>query len=382
MTNIARPRLIGLSATVGAVLVLGLLFHPPSLPWASDLHVNLESASFGELNKDAAVELGGVRVGRVEDMTLRAGHPLIHLAVDRRYADLLHADAAAAIRPHGLLGPRFIELQGGTHGRLGDGATIPISRVHVSTDVDQVLNALQPDVRRSLQIIFVELGDASQGRGQDVNATLRALGQATDDLARVTATLHARDQDLAGTVVAAEQINSEAQNAPIDAEIRDTNQVLAGLVQVDGSIGSGIDHTALLLQQLDVVMDGNSDNLARTLDHAPATVTRLRAVLAAGTDLLNGVNPSVPSLMTAVVETESTFSGSDANGHYGRVLTLAGACTLGVNAGCGTPGTAASSSSSPSSNPTAPAAGQAAPLSQLPRSHMSDQDLLRMFLGN
>ena len=379
MMNIGRSRLIGLSATLGAALVLGVLFRPPSLPWTSDLHVNLEAASFGQLNKDAAVELGGVRVGRVDDMTLRAGHPLIHLAVDRRYAGLLHSDASAAIRPHGLLGPRFIELQGGTRGRLDDGATIPISRVHVSTDVDQVLNALQPDVRRSLQILFVELGNASQGRGQDVNATLRALGQATDDLARVTSTLHARDQDLAGTVVAAEQVNGEVQNAPLDADIRDTNRVLAGLVQVDGSIGSGIDHTALLLQQLDVVMDGNSENLARALDHAPATVTRLRAVLAAGTDLLNGVNPSVPSLMTAVVETESSFSGSDANGHYGRILTMVGACTVGLSAGCGTPATA--SSSNPSSNATAPAAVQSAPLSQLPRSHMSDQDLLRMFLG-
>lgn len=378
--TLARPRLIGLSATALAVLVLALLFRPPALPWASDLHLSLEAASFGELNKDAAVELGGVRVGRVEGMSLRAGRPVIGIAVDRRYAGLLHADASAAIRPHGLLGPRFVELEGGARGRMADGATIPVSRVHVATDVDQVLNALQPDVRRSLQVLIVELGGASEGRGQDVNATLLALGRATDDLARVTATLHGRDQDLAGTVVSAEELNRELQGAPLDAQIRDTNRVLAGLVQVDGSIGAGIDHTALLLQQLDVVMDGNSENLGRTLDRAPATVARLRAVLAAGTDLLNGVNPALPSLMTAVVETESTFSGSDANGHYARILTLTGGCTLGLSTGCGTP---ASSTSNPTSIATAPAAMQpASALPQSPRSHTSDQELLRLFLGN
>ena len=371
-----RSRLIGLATTAGAVVLLALLFHPPALPWSPALHLALEAASFGELNPQASVEVGGIRVGSVEGLEMRQGRPLVRITVDRAYAGLLHADASAAIRPHGLLGPRYVQLDGGSRGQLGDGATIPISRVHVSTELDQVLNSLQPDVRQSLQTLIVELGAASDGRGQDVNAALKSLSDATDDLATVTETLRRRDQDVAGSVVAAERLNRDLQDAPLDAQVRDTERVLSGLVQVNGAIGHGIDHTAATLQALDVILDGNSGNLARTLDQAPATVTRLRAFLAEATGLIDAVNPSVPSLMTAVVETESAFSGSDANGHFVRVMTLNGACTVGLNVGCATP-----NSQSTHSVGSVPASGSV-PAPQLPRSHTSDQDLLRLFLGN
>ena len=382
----ARSRLIGLATTAGAALLLVALFHPPALPWSPTLRFSLEAASFGELNPQASVELGGIKVGSVDGLELHGGHPLVRVTVDRAYAGLLHADTSAAIRPHGLLGPRYVQLDGGRRGRLADGATIPVSRVHVSTELDEVLNALQPDVRQSLQTLIVELGAANDGRGQDVNTALQSLGAATDDLATVTATLHRRDQDLAGWVVASERLDRDLQSAPLGAEIRDTNQVLSGLVQVDGSIGHGIDHTASTLQALDVVLDGNAANLSRTLDDAPATVTRLRTVLASASGLVDGVNPAVPSLMTAVVETESAFSGSDANGHFVRVMTLSGSCTVGLNAGCASPApksapASSAANGSPATGAPAPASGQA-PASTTPRSHTSDQDLLRLFLGN
>jgi virulence factor Mce-like protein len=369
----ASSRAIGLATTAGAALLLTALFHPPSLPWSRTLHVSVEAASFGELNPQASVELGGVRVGRVDGLDLRAGRPVIQLSIDPAYAGLLHSDASAAIQPHGLLGPRYVSLDGGRHGALVDGATIPLARVHVSTELDQVLDALQPDVRQSLQTLIVELGTASDGRGQDVNTALRSLGAATDDLSTVAATLHHGSEDLAGTVVASERINRDLQNAPIDAQIRDTDQVLAGLAQVDGSLGHGIDHTATTLQALDVVLNGNSQNLSRVIDEAPATVTRLRALLASATGLVNGVNPSVPSLMTAIVETEGSFSGSDANGHFVRIQTLSGTCTVGLNAGCANPSATSSQALAPVVRPAS------APTT--PRSQLSDQALMRLFLG-
>jgi phospholipid/cholesterol/gamma-HCH transport system substrate-binding protein len=367
-----RSRAIGLATAAGAAVLLALLFHPPAPPWSRTLHVSLQAASFGELNPAATVELAGTRIGTVEGLELRDGRPLVRLSIDPAYADLLHADASAAIRPHGLLGPRYVDLGGGTRGRLVDGATIPISRVRVSTDLDQVLDVVQPDVRQSLRTLIDELGTAGDGRGQDVNAALRSLGEATDDVATVAATLHRRDGDLAGTVVASEQLDRDLQDAPLGAQVRDTLRVLSGLVQVDASIGDGIDHTAELLEALDVVLDGNSENLARTLDQAPGTVTRLRAALVPATGLVNGVNPALPALMTAIVETRSAFSGSDASGHFVRVMALSGTCTIGLNAGCASPGPGQASQP----------AGAEAPAQAPPRSRLDDRELMRLFLGD
>src|SRR5207302_7922064 len=105
-------------------------------------------------------------------------------------------------------------LNGGSTGQLLDGASIPLSRTTVSTDFDQVLNSLQPDIRANLKTIFVELGRAADGRGATMNAAFMALGQSSPDVAATTTVLHNRADDLAGLIVASEQLDRDLQTAP------------------------------------------------------------------------------------------------------------------------------------------------------------------------
>ena len=336
-TSLATKRLIGLGVTAGSLLLLGLVFHPPAMPWNQPLRVQLQSASYGNLDKNAGVYLGGVRVGTVQSERWTSGRAVLDLSIDHAYASKVHRDAGATIRPHGLLGPKYVDLDGGKTGTMPDGGTIPMSRVHVTTDVDQVLNSLQPDVQASLKTTLVELAKGSENRGADMNAALASLGQSTAQLQTVTDTLQRRDEDLAGFFDASERLNRDLQYAPIDRQIVDTDTVLSGLVTVDQHIGGSIDHTANVLTQLDVVMDGNSDNLGQALQKSPGAINRLRTVLAAGSALETGITPSLPYLMTAVMETKSAFSYTDANGHYVKVEALSGACSIGAPAGCGTP---------------------------------------------
>jgi virulence factor Mce-like protein len=365
------PRLLGLLATGAGLAALILAGHPPSLPWQPRLDFGLMAPSFGQLGQNAGVELGGVRVGQVQGLELVHGQALIEVEVDGSYAHLLHADASATIRPHGLLGPQYVDLSGGSRGVLREGAIIPASRVKVAVGLDQVLDALQPDVRQSLKVLIVELGQGTNGRGADVNASLHALGQASGDLTTVTGTLHQHDADLQSVIDSSERLSRSLQYAPLDAQLRDTDRVLSGLAQpsTDAAIGSGIDHTANVLTALDEILNGNSANLAHTLDEAPTTVLRLRTLLAEAHTLVEGVNPSLPALMTAVVETQSAFSGSDANGHYVRILSVLGPCTVGLNLGC---------AGGPAQG--GPPVGGSGATSAAPRA--SDQALQRALLGN
>ncbi|MBO0686604.1 MAG: hypothetical protein J2P45_25945, partial [Candidatus Dormibacteraeota bacterium] len=238
-------------------------------------------------------------------------------------------------------------------------------------------------------------GKASSGRGGDVGDTIHALNQASADLSTVTATLARRDQDLADIITSSEQLDRDLQYAPLDAQLRDTNRVLGGLAEVSGSIGSGIDHTAAVLSTLDVVLDGNSQNLAQVLSRSPQTLTRLETLSVTLNQLVTGVNPSLPYLMTAVVETESAFSGADANGHFVRVQSEIGTCLIGLNTGCAgytTPAGAPAGSSPTASGvignllgPSASSGGSASGASGPtlpPRSTLSDQQLARLFLGD
>ena len=376
MTRFAAPRAVGIIVTILALMAVVLTFHPPQAPWDRPLQISLEASTFGRLDDNAGVEIGGVKVGQVNGLGYSAGHPVVHLKIDSQYTKLVHADTGATIRPHGLLGPKYVELDGGKSGQIGKGTVIPSSRVHVTVDVDDVLNSLQPDVRANLQTVFDELGTASDGRGADMNAVFQSLGTSATDLATTTAVLRARDQDLADFFVYSEILNRDVQYAPVDANIRDTRAVLDGLVQVETSIGGTIDHTANFTRELDTVFNGNSDNLAATLQKLPQTVTKLQVVVAAGDTLVSGLNPALPSLMVVVVETESAFSYKDADGHYVKVEAFTNACTGGAPAGCGSPG------GGPRSDPKngAPASGPSGGGAQ-PSPQITDQGIINAMMG-
>ena len=306
------------------------------------------------------MELSGGKVGSVDSIKYANGISVLDLSVDRRYEDELHADTSAEIRAHGLLGPKYVYLNGGSNGALADGAVIPLSRTSTGSDFDQVLNALQPDVRANLKIIFIELGTAAQGRGAQMNAGFHALGLSAADVTTTTTVLHNRDADLADLIDASEKLDRDLQSAPIDRQIADTNLVLSGLVQVEDSLGSGIDHTAAVMQELDTAMNGNGANLARTLARGPATINQLEVVAREVDGVLLGVNPALPNLMQAVLETKSAFSGTDANGHYVRVQVVGSA---------GGPGPA-----------PAPCCANGQATSQAPG--LPDQELVSLYLGN
>jgi ABC-type transporter Mla subunit MlaD len=330
----SRNRVVGLAASAVGLLALVMVFHPPQLPWQPAFHFQIQAPAFSQLGEGASVDLAGTRVGQLDGVTMSNGLPLLSVQIDGNDTGLLHADASAIIEPHGVLGTQFIELDGGSTGRLAAGAVIPISRVQVAVTLDQVLNTFQPAELQSLQTLINQLGIASAGRGQDVNQTLKALSDASNALAQVTGTVHQHDQGLTSIIDSSHQLNQSLQNAPISAQIKDTNAVLAALASVDGSMGQGIDHTAAVLSDLDVALDGNSGNLSYTLSKAPQVAAQLRTLLSEGKVLISGINPALPSLMTSVVEAESVFSGTDANGHYVRVMSITGSCTVGLTTGC------------------------------------------------
>jgi virulence factor Mce-like protein len=380
-----KPRLVGASVALAALLALFLTFHPPEVPWHQTMAISLQAAPFGEINKGAGVELGGVKIGNVDGVQKDGGSLLVRLRIDRSYASQLHADAGASIRPHGLLGPKYVELDPGTRGQIKDGAVIPSGRVHVAVDADQVINTLQPDVRDNLKVFLDEMGTAAEGHGQNVNSALKSLGDASQDLATTTAVLRQRDADLADFITASEILNRDLQFAPIDSQITSTDQVLTGLVQVEDSMGNGFDHTAVFAEELNIAMSGNSQNLAAILSKLPKTVKQLDQVAQYGTTIANGAfnqpygngpyGSEVNSLMWAVLYTKSSFGRADANGHYVLVYSCGDCFTDGPLAQQNQAGAAAGQASS--AQPTS--SSQVAPA--LNRSDIPDERLVALMAG-
>src|ERR1700716_3532019 len=161
------PAIVGL---VSAAIMFALLFFAfanVSL-FASTIDVKAQVASGDTLAPGADVEVAGTKVGMVKSIDKGDPGALIEMSVDTKKVTM-YQDASLQIRPHGVFGPKFVAINPGTEsaGAFADGASIPLDRTHVSVDFEQVLNALNPDTRQSLQTLFVELGTASENRGSD-----------------------------------------------------------------------------------------------------------------------------------------------------------------------------------------------------------------------
>lgn len=368
-----RNRVVGLVAAAIGVLAVVMVFHPPQLPWQPVFAFRIESPAFSQLQPGTSVDLAGKRVGQVTSLSVQHGLPMLDVQIDGQDAHLMHADATATIEPHGLLGTQFIQLTGGSRGRLPQGGLIPASHVQVAVTLDQVLNVFQTTERQNLQTLIVQLGKASAHRGKDVRATLRALSDASNSLAQVTSTVHQHDRGLSSIIDSSEQVNRSLQNSPLAAQISDTNQVLSGLAGVDSSLGNGVDHTAAVLTDLGGVLNGNTGNLRYTLSKSPRLLRQLRTLLGDGNVLLKGINPALPALMTSVVEAESAFGGTDADGHFVRAMSVMGTCTLNLNLNCsGGPG---------SGGPPVTVPGAGGVKVPKPTSSISDRGLMNLLTG-
>jgi phospholipid/cholesterol/gamma-HCH transport system substrate-binding protein len=79
--------------------------------------------NIGQLKLRAPVKVAGVRIGSVQAIDLDSTklEALVHLSVDKRYAELPD-DSAAAIFTSGLLGDQYVAIQpGGSPAMLKDG---------------------------------------------------------------------------------------------------------------------------------------------------------------------------------------------------------------------------------------------------------------------
>ena len=89
------------------------------------------------LEKDASVQIAGVEMGRVENIKLKDGRALVRLRIDPSIR--LERDVRAAIKTHGVLGDKYIELTPGTKGEAYITPGGQIVQTEKSADLDKLL---------------------------------------------------------------------------------------------------------------------------------------------------------------------------------------------------------------------------------------------------
>jgi phospholipid/cholesterol/gamma-HCH transport system substrate-binding protein len=238
------------------------------------------------LRKDFFVKIGGVPVGKVEDVTLdERDVAVVSMRIDRS-ALPIGRDAKATIRPSSLLGEHHVELErGDVEEAASSGSLIRLARTSTATELDQVLAAFDEPTRTALAVFLTESGNALVGRGQDLAATLRMMPPTLEQASTVL-------RDLSH------------DNAALGRLVRDSDRVVAPLARERTSLGRLVGTADRALKPL---AEGR-DYLGESIAGGPDAIVELRRTLRRVRSLSRGLVPAADGLRASAAPLETTLA--------------------------------------------------------------------------
>jgi len=270
----ANPLLSGavttlvLLAVMTAVLVSGIPAGPQlQLPWDRKMTLHVQLADADALQPHASVEIGGVKVGEVQSVAASGDLSIATLQLQQQYSDV-HDDAVVYLRPHGLFGPKYIDIVPGTAAarELRDGGTIKVAQTVQPVDLDAILQDLQAPEQQKLRTAIVELGKAAATRGDDVNHLLAAADSLSQVLDTPLTALDAVSPALSDFIVKNESFNASFQRAPLDQLIANSEATLKVFAANAGHVESILVNADSALSEIDSALSGEAGNV-QTLLH-------------------------------------------------------------------------------------------------------------------
>ncbi len=246
------------------------------------------------------VKIAGSVVGSVEDVHLVPGpRARITVSIDRRFAPF-RTDAHCSILPQGLISENFIECDPGSAGsplpKAADGIpTLGVQNTSVPLNLQDLLNVFSAPTDERLQILLDELGIATAGRGEDINAILRRADPALVQARRLYSILAAGRDRLARAV-------------------EQTNRVIAALAANRASVRAFVDRAAVVGR----TTSARSAALAAAVRRLPATLSAVRPGLRSLHVTAESATPLVRYLGAAAPRLRSTARSLSRFSRLGR----------------------------------------------------------------
>ncbi|MBW2560633.1 MAG: MCE family protein [Deltaproteobacteria bacterium] len=237
MSSISTEAKVGLFVLV-ALIILGYMSfrvgeHGFGIEKGYPVNVVFDNAT--GLEKDASVQIAGVEVGRVEDISLKNGKALVRLRIVPEVT--LEKDAEAKIKAYGILGDKYVDIVPGTPGEESIAAGGRIVRTGQQADIDKLLSELgiiAGDVMEVTASLRNTVGGA-QGE-ENLRAIIDNTRTITEDLSRI---VKQNDDKLNLMVDNLSEASSEMRRA-----FATLNSIVEKIDSGEGTIGQLVENKA------------------------------------------------------------------------------------------------------------------------------------------
>lgn len=251
-----------------------------TLGWRPGMTLYARFASVSGLAPNGRVELAGVEVGRIKDISLKDHQAQVEMVL-RPGLDL-RQDAQAAVRTKGMLGEKYIELAPGTPTAppLTPGATI--DNTQTAVEFDQVLRKI-PGLLKDIRPILIDVRAISQSLQRVIGTptgeaslkqTLANFNQASQSLSRLAQGLE-KGRGTLGQLLKDDRLYRDLKGTmqEMQAAVGQLHRFATRLAQGQGTLGKLATDDTLYLQAQKAI--DRLNRIARKIDQGQGTLGKL-----------------------------------------------------------------------------------------------------------
>jgi phospholipid/cholesterol/gamma-HCH transport system substrate-binding protein len=181
---------LGAIALAVLVLVGAAAFNLQKFPGFRGTGYHADFADANGLSRGDMVQISGVRVGRVNSITIHGDHVTVNF--DVHGADF-GTESRASVEVLNLLGTKYLNLTPAGPGQLRSGGTIPIDRTRTTYDVVSTLDQLTTTTE---QLDTDQLATALHTLAGTLDASAPEVHRSFEGISRLSASIATRNREV------------------------------------------------------------------------------------------------------------------------------------------------------------------------------------------
>jgi phospholipid/cholesterol/gamma-HCH transport system substrate-binding protein len=258
----ARIMRLGVITLVVMAVISAATFNLSKFPGFRGTTYYAEFSDASGIHKGNMVQVGGIRVGRVTDVTLDEDRVIVKFEIN---GDVdFGADSEASIEVLNLLGEKYVNVTPAGEGQLESGGTIPLDRTESAYDIVGVFGDLATTTE---EIDTEQLSKALDVVSGTLDGAAPEVGAAFEGIARLSRTVSQRDEEIQTLFESSEKVSKvlERRSRDIVDLMRHSDLVFKELRSRKAAVHRLLVNARVLADELKGLADDNEQQIGPAL---------------------------------------------------------------------------------------------------------------------
>lgn len=305
----ARILRLGVITLVVMVLVSAATFNLGKFPGFRGTAYYAEFSDASGIHKGNIVQVGGIRVGRITDVTLAGDRVKVKFELDGDVE--FGKESKASIEVLNLLGEKFLDVQPAGEGQLAEGGTIPIERTESAYDIVGVFSDLTTTTE---QIDTEQLSRALDTVADTLEVSAPEIQSSFDGIARLSRSVASRDAEIQTLLEGSEDVSKVLadRSGDIVELMKNSDLVFQELLKRKDAVHDLLVNARTLARELRGLVEDNEKQIGPALKEVDGLVSFLLSKKTKIKETLAALGPYV-SILSNIVGTGPWFDAYASN---------------------------------------------------------------------